>query len=441
MGAHPTNPPSYRSVAFGTMAGATIEWYDFYVFGVAAALALNRIFFANVPPAVGTLLAFGTFAVAWFARPLGGIIFSHLGDRIGRKRVMVATLLTMGSATTLIGLLPNYGTIGVTAPILLVIVRIVQGIACGGEWGAATVTAVENAPAGRRGLFGAFPQMGVPAGLFLSSVVSLAFYALPDEQLLSWGWRVPFLLTAVFVVVGQFLRRKLPESAEFTAEKEQGKIARFPLGEALRHHWRGILVILFAEAIVNVGFYTTTTYILDYTTSDGTFQRTTVLAIVAVAALVDIGIVLLAGILSDRFPPKKILLVGIVIGALQFIAIFPLADSGNAIALVVGIAVIWPIAHGLAHGSQPSYFAGLFPTRVRLTGMSVGYQICGTVFSGPLPIIAAALIAVAGGSPWLFVGYTVLVGIVSIIATVAGNPRYTEAEPAPAADVATGATV
>lgn len=411
-----------RRVAFGTMAGAGIEWYDFYVFGVAAALVLNKIFFANVPPAVGTLLAFGTFAAAWVARPLGGLIFSHLGDRIGRKRVMLYTLVLMGCATTAIGLLPDYNTIGPLAPILLITLRLLQGLASGGEWGAATVTAVESAPAGKHGLFGAFPQMGVPVGLMLSSLVSLIFYSLPDEQLLSWGWRIPFLLTLVFVLVGQFIRRKLPESEEFIKLEARGEISRFPLGEAVKKYWRAILVVLFTQAIVNVGFYTTTTFILDYSTNSGWFPRTTVLGAVAIAAFLDIFIVLAGGMLADKYGARRIMLIGIIGTAFAFLLIFPLVASQSMIAMGIAIVVLWPIVHGLAHGAQPTFFASLFPARVRLTGMSAGYQFCGIVFSGPAPIIATLLIGLTG-SFWLFIAYIFVVGTISTLAVLRGKPE------------------
>lgn len=413
-----------RATALGTMVGAGIEWYDFYVFGIAAALVFNKIFFPGVDPATGTLLSFATFATAWFARPLGGIIFSHLGDRLGRKNIMLVTLILMGTATTAIGLLPDAGAIGVWAPIGLVILRFLQGLACGGEWGAATVTAVENAPPGKRGLFGAFPQMGVPMGLFLSSGVSLLFYMLPEDQLLSWGWRVPFLLTLVFVVVGQYIRRRLPESEDFKEAAKNGEIVRFPMLEALRRHPRAVLTVFLGQAIVNVTFFTATTFILDYATKHGSFERTTVLAVVALAAVVDFFAILAGGLLADRFGAKRIYLTACAAGIVVFAAIFPLTDTGNIAALILGIAVLFPLVHGLAFGAQASFFAGLFPPNVRLSGMSTGFQFSGMAFGAPLPLLAGFLIATAGGSPWLLVAYIGAVGLISTIGTLKSPREY-----------------
>ena len=407
-----------RATALGTMIGAGIEWYDFYVFGIAAALVFNRVFFPNVDPALGTLLSFATFATAWFARPLGGIILSHLGDRIGRKRIMLVTLVLMGSATTVIGFLPDFNTIGVFAPILLVVLRFLQGLACGGEWGAATVTAIDNAPAGKRGLFGAFPQMGVPLGLFLSSGVSLIFYALPEEQLLSWGWRVPFVLTLVFVLVGQYIRRRLPETDDFTEIERKGEIVRFPVVDAFRKHPRSILTVFLGQAIVNVVFFTATTFMLDYATVGGGFERTTVLTVVTLAAVVDFCAILAGGLLADRFGARRIYLIACATGIIVFAAIFPLVDTGDLMALILAVAVLFPIMHGLAFGSQAAFFAGLFPPNVRLSGMSAGFQFSGMAFGGPLPLLAGVLVAAAGGTAWLLVAYIGVVGLVSTIGTL-----------------------
>lgn len=405
----------HRAVAVGTMVGAAIEWYDFYIFGIAAALVFNKVFYPDVDPVLGTLLAFGTFATAWFARPLGGIIFSHLGDRFGRKNIMLATLVLMGTATVVIGLLPDYNTIGVAAPIALIVLRLLQGIACGGEWGAATVTAVESAPPGRRGLFGAFPQMGVAIGLLLSSAVSLLFYALPDDQLLSWGWRVPFLLTAVFVIVGQYIRRRLPESEDFTEMKRKGDIVRFPMIEAFRRHRKAILIVFMGQAVINVVFFTATTFILNYSTVHGTFEKTTVLTAVTLAAVVDLGAILTGGLLADKYGARCIYLIATTASIFVFALIFPLVSTGNILALFLGVSVLFPIVHGLAFGAQASFFASLFPPNVRLTGMSTGFQFSGMAFGGPLPLLAGLLVTTAGGGPWLLVAYIGLVGLVSTI--------------------------
>ncbi|MFJ5700010.1 MFS transporter [Arthrobacter sp. NPDC093139] len=411
-------PNRGRTVAFGTMIGATIEWYDFYIFGIAAALVFNKIFFPQVDPTVGTLLSLATFATAFVARPFGGIIFSHLGDRFGRKKIMFATLILMGSATVAMGLLPDYNTIGVAAPIILVFLRLLQGFACGGEWGAAAVTGVESAPTGKRGIFGAFPQMGVPIGLFLSTVVSLFFYFLPEEQLLAWGWRIPFLLTIVFIAVGQYLRRNLPETKEFKQTVEAGKIVRFPALNALKFHGKSVAIVFFTTAIINVGFFTMSTYILTYATKDGLFARTEVLIAVAVAALVYLGFVTLGGLLSDKYGSRNVYLAATVAAIFAYFPAFLLIDTGHFAGLLIGVAVIWPAVNGMGYGAQTSFYSTLFPPAVRLSGMSLGYQVAGSVFGGPLPLLAGVLVTAAGGSPWLLVGYISLVAIVATIATL-----------------------
>jgi MHS family shikimate/dehydroshikimate transporter-like MFS transporter len=264
--------------------------------------------------------------------------------------------------------------------------------------------------------------MGVPMGLFLSSGVSLLFYMLPEDQLLAWGWRIPFLLTVVFVVVGQYIRRRLPESDDFKEAAKNGEIVRFPMLEALRRHPRAVLTVFLGQAIVNVTFFTATTFILDYATTHSTFQRTTVLSVVALAAVVDFFAILAGGLLADRFGAKRVYVTACAAGIVVFAAIFPLTDTGNIVALILGIGVLFPSVHGLAFGAQASFFASLFPPNVRLSGMSTGFQFSGMAFGGPLPLLAGFLVTTASGSPWLLVGYIGVVGLISTVGTLT-SPR------------------
>ncbi|OLF05085.1 hypothetical protein BLA60_37525 [Actinophytocola xinjiangensis] len=416
-----------RAPLAAIMVGSAIEWYDFYVFGTAAALVFSKVFFPSASDAQGIMLSFATFGVAFIARPFGGIVLGHLGDRIGRKNVLLATLIMMGTATVAIGLIPSYSSIGVLAPILLIVCRFVQGIGASGEWAGAALIALESASNKKRAWYGSLPNVGVPIGLLLSSVVSLIFYALPEEQLLSWGWRVPFLISFVFVFVGVYIRRGLAETEDFTQVRSDKQVRQFPLGEVLRKYWKQSLIVFFAQGSLTVVFFVGATYMLSYATKQAGFSQTEALLAVILAAAVMIVTIPTVGRWADSFGYRNGFLVSCVISIPIFAVIFPLVDSGNVALLLLGLGVLFGLTAGIGFGAQASFFGVLFPASVRYTGMTFGFQLSGAVFGGPLPLVASALITANDGSPWVLVLCIGLVAVVGTVATLCAPRREVDA--------------
>lgn len=410
------SPGGKKKNALGAVViGSAIEWYDFYVFGTASALVFSRIFFPSVDGASGVLLSFATFGVAFLVRPFGGIVLSHLGDRIGRKNVLLATLIMMGIATVGIGLIPDYRSIGVFAPILLVLCRIVQGIGASGEWAGAALVALESSNSKNRAWYGSLPNLGVPIGLLLSTTVSLIFYALPEEDLLSWGWRVPFLISFVFVFVGVYIRRQLRETDDFTEVKKKDGVHKFPLGEVVRKYWKESLIVFLAQGSLTVVFFVGTTYMLSYATTVAGFSQTTALLSVILASAVLIVTIPLVGKIADKIGYARGFLISTVASIPLFALVFPMVDSGNPFLLFLGVGVLFGVVAGIGFGCQASFFGVLFPARVRYTGMTFSFQISGAVFGGPLPLVASALVSSNGG-PWTLV---LLIGGVAVVGTLA----------------------
>ncbi|WP_165777578.1 MFS transporter [Amycolatopsis antarctica] len=398
--------------------GSAIEWYDFYVFGTASALVFSRIFFPSMSAASGILLSFATFGVAFLVRPFGGIVLGHLGDRIGRKNILLATLIMMGVATVGIGLIPDYRSIGVAAPLLLVLCRIVQGIGASGEWAGAALVALESSTPKNRALYGSLPNIGVPVGLLLSTTVSLIFYALPEEDLLSWGWRVPFLISFVFVFVGVYIRRRLEETDDFTEVKKNKDVRRFPLAEVVRGYWKESLIVFFAQGSLTVVFFVGSTYMLSYATKVAGFSQSTALLALILASTVLIATIPLVGRWADRIGYARGFLVSTVASIFLFAAVFPMVDSGSTVLLFLGAGVLFGVVAGIGFGCQSALFGVLFPARVRYTGMTFSFQLSGAVFGGPLPLVASALVD-SNGSPWALVLCIGLVAVVGSVATMA----------------------
>jgi MFS family permease len=317
-------------VLAANLIGTTVEWYDFFIYTTAAALVFGQLFFPEQTPLMGTLLAFGTYAVGFFARPVGGVAAGHYGDRIARKSMLVLTLVVMGLATFLIGLLPTHATIGIWAPILLVVLRFLQGFAVGGEWGGATLMAVEYAPEGRRGLFGGFPGMGIPLGLVIATAVFSLFSALPDEQFLSWGWRVPFLLSIVLVAVGLFIRLKILETPAFRQMQESGGESRLPIVEVITDYWRSILLTMGAFFLVNGGFYVVITFMLTYGTESVGVDRGVMLTGNLIAASVEVVAIGVFAALSDYVGRRPIYLAAAVFLGLFTFPMFWMINTGSA---------------------------------------------------------------------------------------------------------------
>ncbi|KXF52919.1 hypothetical protein AXA44_08790 [Rhodococcus sp. SC4] len=400
------------------MAGTTLEWYDFFIFGTMAALVLDQLFFPELDPTVGKIAAFATFAAGFVARPLGGIVFGHIGDRFGRKRAMVASMTMMGVATALMGLLPTYAAIGIAAPILLTVLRFFQGLALGGEWGSAAALLVEHAPAGRRGFYGGWVQLGGLIGPLLSTVTVLALSAgLSTEQFYDWGWRIPFLISTVLVVVGLYVRKSLPETPEFEHMRAADERARFPLWQALREHPKNIALVFFMHLASTTIAFIGAVFILSYATGTVNFSRTTVLLMVALVTLVKIVPAMMLTQLSDRFGRRPVFLTGTIGLAVIAFPYFWLIETGNTALLALGL-LLGGAANTIMYMTEGAFFIELFPVEGRASGASLGVQSATVIGGGTAPLIATALLSWSGGASWSISLYLMLVGAIASIAVL-----------------------
>jgi metabolite-proton symporter len=406
---------SIQAIAFASAIGTTIEWYDFFLFGVVTPLVLNKLFFPNFDPLVGTLLAYTTFFVGFISRPIGGVIFGHYGDRVGRKTVLIMTVLIMGVATFLIGLLPTYASVGIWAPILLLVLRIFQGIGIGGEWGGAVLLAVEHSPSGNRGFYGSWPQIGVPAGLLLSAGVVYLLSFLGDAEFLAWGWRVAFLLSAVLVVIGLYIRLRILETPAFSRLQETKKVVSVPVVELFRTHGKNTLLGLGARYIEGVTFNIYGVFLVGYLTGTLHVSRQTALAGVMISSAIMIIMLPIFGNLSDRVGRRRLFgTAGLLIGVLTFGA-FWLMGTKDPLLIWIAITIPFAFVYPAVYGPQAALFSELFDTRVRYTGISFVYQFSGIFASGLTPIIATALLPAGGGKPWLICLYVLAVSMVSAL--------------------------
>jgi MFS transporter, MHS family, shikimate and dehydroshikimate transport protein len=381
-------------VGLASLTGTSIEWYDFFAYSQAAALSFGTVFFPRLSSTAGILAGFATFGVGFAARPIGAVIFGHFGDRIGRKATLVTTLLTMGIATFLVGCLPTYNQVGVWAPLLLVVLRLLQGLAVGGEWGGAVLMSVEHAPKNRRGFWGSWPQMGIPIGL---STAALLLYilsvTLSKQQLDSWGWRVPFLASALLVVVGLFVRLRVSESPLFKRLQEQGRELKVPIVDVIKNAWGRSLLIIFAQSAVNIAFYVFSVYSLSYATHNvGETSADTLVALV-VAALFDLIAMPVWGRISDRVGRRPVLYFGSIFLAIYLYPFFLMVQTGNPVWLSVALAIGLVFGHAPAYSAFASFAAEKFDSRTRYTGASVTYQVSSALISGPAPFVATALVA------------------------------------------------
>ncbi|NUS90997.1 MAG: MHS family MFS transporter [Nocardia sp.] len=409
------------------MIGTTIEWYDFYLYATAAALVFKPLFFPNVSSTAGTLATFATYAAGFGARPVGAIISGHLGDRIGRKTVLVGALLLMGAATTAIGLLPTYAQVGLLAPALLATLRVLQGLAVGAEWGGAALLSVEHAPAGKRGWYGSFTQLGSPAGMLVATGTFYAVRAASGEQaFLDWAWRIPFLLSVVLVVIGLLIRLRLTDARIFDRLREQNDVARLPVVEVLRTQPRNVLLTT-GLRLSQIGlFVLLTTYSLTYLQDEFGKDSQVGLVSVLIASALGLASTPLWSWLSDRVGRRPLYLFGAVGGPLALTLFFLAVDSGSEIAIVLAIVFGVNIAHDAMYGPQAAWFAELFDTRVRYSGTSLGYHLGAVLSGGFAPLIAAALLVAGGGRPWLIVGYFVVLSVLTALAAVAARETYSD---------------
>lgn len=406
-------------IASASAIGTTIEWYDFFLFGVVTPLVFNKLFFPNFDPLVGTMLAYTTFFVGFISRPIGGIIFGHYGDRIGRKTVLILTLLIMGIATFLIGLLPTYASVGIWAPIMLLFLRVFQGIGIGGEWGGAVLMAVEHSPTGQRGFYGSWPQIGVPAGLLLSAGMVYVLSYLPEADFFAWGWRIAFLISAVLVAVGLYIRLKILETPAFTRMQQAKKVAPVPVVELFRTHGKNTLLGLGARYIEGVTFNIFGVFIVGYLAGTLGLPRQTALAGVMISSAIMIVMLPIYGNLSDKIGRRRMFgVAGLLIGLLSFPA-FWLMQTKDPMLIWLAIAVPFAFVYPAVYGPQAALFSELFDTRVRYTGISFVYQFSGIFASGLTPIIATALLPLGGGKPWLICLYVLGVSMISALSVYA----------------------
>ena len=385
-------PSSVRKVIVASLIGTSLEWYDFFIYGTAAALVFNKLFFPDFEPLVGTLLAFTTYAVGFVARPLGGVIFGHYGDKLGRKNVLVVTLLLMGIATFAIGVMPTYATIGVWAPILLVALRFLQGLGLGGEWGGAVLMTLESGDPQRRGLNASWPQVGVPIGLLLANgALSLMGALTTEAEFESWGWRVPFLLSGVLVIVGLWIRLTIAESPLFRELEVSDKKVRAPIVDVVRLYPKQVALAIGARVGVDVAFYTFVLFITTYVVTYLELPSSYALNAVLIAAACQVLLIPWFGILSDRLGRRPVYLFGAIGAAIWVFVFFALLDSGSLV-LIVLATVVALVFHAAMYGPQASFIAEMFPTKVRYSGASMGYQLAGIVGGALAPIISVALL-------------------------------------------------
>ena len=407
-------------VALASLIGTSIEWYDYFLYGTAAALVFNKLFFPSYDPLIGTLLAFATFSLGFLARPLGGIVFGHYGDKIGRKKMLYLTLMIMGLATACIGLLPTYSAIGIWAPVLLITMRLLQGFGLGGEWGGAVLMAVEHAPANRRGFYGSWPQLGAFIGLLLSTLVFRAVSKMPDAQFLTWGWRVPFLLSFILVVVGILIRMTIAESPVFEKLKEQKQEAKMPIIEAITKHPKNIFIAMGVRFAENGLFYVFTVFSLTYISTYLKVPRVVGLNGLLWAAFFAIFTCAGWGALSDKIGRRPVYMWGAVACGLLAFPFFWMLGTREP--WIISMAIVIPVClgHAAMYGPQASFLSEMFSARVRYSGASLGYQLASIFAGGLSPLLATWLLAkgVAAGKAYTFIAYYMILLVAITVVSV-----------------------
>ncbi len=410
-------PARRARVAVASSLGTALEWYDFFLYGTAAAVIFPALFFPAQNPLVGTMLAFGAFAVGFVVRPVGAVIFGHLGDRKSRKSVLVITLSLMGVATTAIGLLPTYETIGVAAPLLLVLLRLLQGFAVGGEWGGAVLMTAEYAPPGRRGFYSSLPGLGVMAGFLLAAgVFALTSSLLSKASLMSWGWRIPFLLSAVLVGIGLYIRLRLTESPIFSqSQQNRPEKEKLPILTVLRRYPKNILLVMGARFAENGCAYLFLVFVIAYATTQVGFSTTTILAAVAAGAAAEMFTLPAFGALSDKVGRRPVYIAGAVFLMFFAFPFFWLIQSGQTVLVYIALVLALGIGHSAMFGPQSALFAEMFGTRVRYTGLAVGHGLASVFAGGLSPLIAIALLNWTGGDPWPVAVYIIILGLITTV--------------------------
>ncbi|MDI1312410.1 MFS transporter [Prosthecobacter sp.] len=407
---------STRRVVLASFIGTTIEWYDFFLYVTASALVFGKLFFTTMDPLAATMASFATNAVGFFARPLGGIVFGHFGDKLGRKSMLVTTLMMMGLATFGIGLLPTYDQAGILAPILLVTLRFIQGLGVGGEWGGAVLMAVEHGKPGQRGFLASWVQAGVPIGLLLATGVFRTLSSvIPEESFMAWGWRIPFLVGILLLGVGMFIRLRILESPVFTEAQKSSSTTEMPILEVIRKYPRNVLIAMGARFAENAFFYVITAFVLTYATQQAGFSKDQVLQAVLIGSSVQFFVIPFFGWLSDRVGRRPVYLGGTLFVGLFAFPFFWLVDLRSTDALWIAVTV-GLIIHSAMYGPQAAFFSELFGTRVRYSGASLGYQLASPLAGGLAPLIATALLDQSGGKPWPVAVYLIIMAVITLVA-------------------------
>ncbi len=416
----PVAEQDIRRVVIASLVGATIEWYDFFLYGVVAGIVFNKLYFPSGDVFVATMLAYATFAVGFIARPLGGMIFGHFGDKIGRKSMLVVTLMVMGVATVLIGLLPTYDQIGIAAPLLLLFLRIMQGIGLGGEWGGAVLMAYEYAPTGKRGFYASIPQIGLAIGLCLASgLVGIMSKTLSDAEFLAWGWRVGFIASFVLVAVGLYIRLTILETPEFRRIKASGSDVKVPFFDLLNRYPKSILLGMGARFIDGVFFNIFAVFSIGYMANVVKVSRTEALWAVSIAAFTMIFAIPFFGALSDRLGRPRTYAIGSFLLALCAYPGFIAFNTGDMTTIYITMIFTFGIIYAMCYGPEAALFADLFDTSVRYTGISFVYQFSGIFASGITPLIAIYLFEINGKQPWYICAYVVFAALVSMVSAIA----------------------
>ena len=406
-----------KKVLIASLTGSAIEWFDYFLYGTAAALVFNKIFFPMVDPVIGLILSYLSFSLTFFIRPIGGVLFAHIGDRIGRKKTLVLTLSLMGGATVMIGLLPTYEMIGLWAPALLILMRIIQGMGIGGEWGGALLLAYEYAPEKRKGFFGSIPQAGVTIGMLMATFIVSLMTLFSEADFLSWGWRIPFLLSSVLVLLGLWIRKDIDETPDFQRVKASGQVAKAPLRDTLKHHWREVLIAAGLKVVETAPFYIFSTFVVSYATSTLTYQKSQALEAVTLGALVATIMIPLMGLLSDKVGRQRMYAISVFVLGLFIVPWFMLLNTGTTwgivLATVIAFGVLWaPVTAVLG-----TLCSEIFSANVRYTGITLGYQLGAALAGGTAPLIATGLLAKYDGD-WVpvawYLAFTVTISLIAI---------------------------
>ncbi len=408
-----------RQIVWSSVIGTTVEWYDFLIYGTASALVFSKLFFPSFDPLVGTIAAFGSYAVGFLARPLGGVIFGHFGDKVGRKAMLSLTIIIMGLGTFLIGCLPTYAQIGIWAPILLVALRLVQGIGIGGEWGGAVLMVVESVPPGRRGFFGSLVQLGYPLGVVTSIGAFALAGLLPEAEFLAWGWRLPFLASALLVAVGLFIRLRLHETPSFRRVKQRAATAKLPVMEILTEHPRTFLkaVGLKVSEIAYVSIVTV--FSIAYVTGPLGLPRSVILNGILIAAVIELFTLPLFGWLSDRYGRRPLFVAACLFSIAFAFPLFTLLDTRDPTIITLTVAVALSFGQGIMFGTGAAWMSELFEARLRYSGASLGFQVGAALSGGFTPLIAAALLTWSAGATWPISVYLIALACVTLLATLA----------------------